>query len=155
MVSCKLAKVTTCSTNLTIKIDDEDFLGSNGGVWCWDQQAILDNNRFTAWHEYDSDTLVTDEELTPDLSLEGIISSITSSIESLVTNAVATVAEVSVSDALKEIETTGAAIDAADAAEASAFVADDIAKTTSVSVDSADASSEPELVAKKRTKSKK
>jgi hypothetical protein len=30
----------------------------NGGVWCWDKQALLDNNRFTDWKQYGDDIVV-------------------------------------------------------------------------------------------------
>lgn len=43
--------------NLTIKIADEEFKGSNGGVWCMNMDDVPPT-KFTAWSEYTDDKAI-------------------------------------------------------------------------------------------------
>lgn len=67
MLSCQVAKVETFSKNLTIKIDDVDFKGTNSGVWCIVQRELLDSNRFTPWDEYGHDEIIVRDEAIKEL----------------------------------------------------------------------------------------
>lgn len=58
MISCIIKDVETVNKNLTVKIDDIDFRGSNRGVWTLGTNELLDSNRFTDWSEYGNDEVI-------------------------------------------------------------------------------------------------
>jgi hypothetical protein len=61
LLSVRIPKIQTSSTNLTVKIDDVDFNATNPGVWCIHHHELTDSNRFTGWAEYESDDIVSDD----------------------------------------------------------------------------------------------
>jgi hypothetical protein len=66
LLSVRIPSVQTSSPNLTVKIDDIDFKGTNPGVWCMHFHEVTDSNRFTDWVEYGSDVVITlDDKPTP------------------------------------------------------------------------------------------
>ncbi len=70
LLSIRIPKIQTSSVNLTVKIDDIDFKGTNPGVWCMHYHEVTDSNRFTDWVEYINDFIVKedvvkDEEMQP------------------------------------------------------------------------------------------
>jgi hypothetical protein len=54
LLSYKVPSVSSSSPNLTIKLDDSKFGGTNPGVWCMHHTAVTDSNRFTDWQDYDA-----------------------------------------------------------------------------------------------------
>ncbi|MFI5405744.1 MAG: hypothetical protein ACHQ1D_04440 [Nitrososphaerales archaeon] len=60
LLSVRIPKIQTSSINLTVKIDDVDFKGSNPGVWCMHYHEVTDSNRFTDWVEYGNDFVVNE-----------------------------------------------------------------------------------------------
>lgn len=60
LLSVRIPKIQTSSINLTVKIDDIDFKGSNPGVWCMHYHEVTDSNRFTDWIEYGNDFIVNE-----------------------------------------------------------------------------------------------
>jgi len=107
VVNCKIPAVTTCNPNLTVKLDDGEIGGSNGGVWCWNQHAICDSNRFTSWGDYDSyvDIATT---LTASLTFDDVktevIGVVKKAAESVVTEVKADTAEIVKTAATDAIE---------------------------------------------------
>lgn len=175
MVSCKLNNLDKCGNNLTVKIDD-NFNGSNGGVWCWNRQALLDSNRFTSWDEYAADVVVgtTVEDAGLIESVADSIMQTAGDIKDSVTGAfvgiVQQVADNYVAGAVKEDKVdednniteesiTTDVVENIEEPEVEVVVNNEVdenvANTTSVSVDASDISTEPELVAKKSVKNKK
>lgn len=63
LVRCVVPGLHSCNNNLVIKIDDTDFQGSNGGVWCWDKNGLLDNNRYSEWRDYQKVNINEDNEV--------------------------------------------------------------------------------------------
>jgi hypothetical protein len=61
LLSVRIPKIITSSHNLTVKIDDVDFKATNDGVWCMHYSEVTDSNRFTAWNEYENDSVLVDE----------------------------------------------------------------------------------------------
>lgn len=171
LVSCKISDIDKCGNNLTVKIDDT-FNGSNGGVWCWDKQALLDNNRFTDWNNYAGDEVI---DAYNDVSfIESVTDTViqtATDIKDSVTNAFVDIVqkvadgyvagkvednEVDVNNSVSEdVVTDDAMTDDTIEINSDDKVDENVANTTSVSVDSADVSTEPELVAKKSVKGKK
>jgi hypothetical protein len=62
ILSVAIPHVNTSSINLTVKIDDSNFMATNPGVWCMNHTEVTDSNRFTSWHEYADDLPLVDEE---------------------------------------------------------------------------------------------
>jgi hypothetical protein len=60
LLAVRIPHVETSSPNLTVKIDDIDFKGTNPGVWCMHFTEVTDNNRFTGWGEYGDDTILSE-----------------------------------------------------------------------------------------------
>lgn len=58
LLSVRIPHVETSSMNLTIKIDDTEFGGTNPGVWCMNVAHVTDSNKFTGWVDHDSDTVI-------------------------------------------------------------------------------------------------
>jgi hypothetical protein len=56
MLSVHIPKVEDHS-NLTIKIADQNFKGSNGGVWCMNMNDVPPL-KFTPWSAYEDDEAV-------------------------------------------------------------------------------------------------
>lgn len=57
MLSCKVSQIKRIP-NLTIKIDDQ-FNGTNNGVWCFSPDEVLSAANFTAWEEYEADIKIS------------------------------------------------------------------------------------------------
>lgn len=45
--------------NTMIKIDDRDFDSTNPGVWCHRLHDLMPVDKFTPWHHYDKDEVLT------------------------------------------------------------------------------------------------
>lgn len=166
MISCKIPGIAIANSNLTIKIDD-NFNGVNGGVWCWNQQALLDSNRFTEWKEYADDSVIASVD-TNAVQTEVIIDE-----EFVITEVITDIkkfthdlgVELGLSDSSVVTDNIGPEVNpgldsvtnnATQTIDTVSSTEDEnVAKTTSVSVDGADVSKEPELVAKKNVKAKK
>lgn len=58
MISCIIPHVESFNKNMTLKIDDVTFKGTNSGVWCLPQSELLDRNRYTPWMEYINDEVL-------------------------------------------------------------------------------------------------
>ena len=65
LLSVRIPCVQMSSPNLTVKIDDVDFNGTNPGVWCMHFREVTDSNRFTDWNEYSTDFVIKEEALAP------------------------------------------------------------------------------------------
>jgi hypothetical protein len=64
LLSIRIPKLQTSNGNLSVKFDD-DFKGSNPGVWCMHFHQVTDSNRFTDWIEYSTDLII--EEVVEDI----------------------------------------------------------------------------------------
>lgn len=53
MAYIRISNIEKSHPNLTLKIDDENFGGPNGGVWCYNRHEMMDSNKFSNWNEYD------------------------------------------------------------------------------------------------------
>jgi len=65
LLSVRIPNIQMSSPNLTIKIDDNEFNGSNPGVWCMHFREVTDSNRFTDWTEYGTDIVIKEDVLAP------------------------------------------------------------------------------------------
>lgn len=61
LLSVRIPNIQMSSPNLTVKIDDNEFNGSNPGVWCMHFREVTDSNRFTDWTEYGTDVVIKEE----------------------------------------------------------------------------------------------
>lgn len=63
VVTCQIRRLESISKNMSVKIDDAEFGGSNAGVWTFVTHNLLDPNRKTDWNDYShEEVLLTDEE---------------------------------------------------------------------------------------------
>ena len=60
MLSVHIPKVLE-NDNLTIKIADQHFKGSNGGVWCMNMEDVSPL-KFTPWIDYTNDEMISKKE---------------------------------------------------------------------------------------------
>lgn len=60
VLSAQIPNITTVNPNLTVKIDDTHFEGTNPGVWSMNYREVTDSNRFTDWVEYKNDVIIND-----------------------------------------------------------------------------------------------
>lgn len=57
MISVRMPYVLQLGYNATLKIDDQDFAATNAGVWCHPVLSLLDRSKFTAWKQYEDDSV--------------------------------------------------------------------------------------------------
>lgn len=58
MISVKLPYIQQLGYNATIKLDDQDFAGSNPGVWCHSLHDLTNRSTFTDWSQYTNDEVI-------------------------------------------------------------------------------------------------
>ena len=56
MITVDISNLCGLSQNLTVKIDDIDFVSK--GVWCLNQSEIADSDKFTSWDQYADDKII-------------------------------------------------------------------------------------------------
>lgn len=59
MISVKLPNIAAYNRNATVKLDDVDFDHSNPGVWCHSVHSLMEHSKFTDWHKYTSDEIIS------------------------------------------------------------------------------------------------
>ena len=58
MISVPMPYVNQFNYNATVKIDDKQFKGPNGGVWCHSLHDLRDRTKYTDWSEYTGDEVI-------------------------------------------------------------------------------------------------
>jgi hypothetical protein len=56
MITIDVSNLCGLSKNLTLKIDDTEFVSP--GIWCVNYKDVADSKKFTAWDEYSSDAII-------------------------------------------------------------------------------------------------